>query len=151
MAKKLDIDIQQVEELAGKGYNTTMICSAIGVSRSYAYTQKDIMDAIKRGHDQAKQKVIDDLMTRSESDQGATASIFLAKQLKCFDTYFPTSSPQSTSDALKKISNIYLAVAKNELPEEKAAHLISFLEKYLKAYEINNLETRISELEKVAE
>ena len=147
MAKKIDVDLAVIEELASKGYSVLMICSAIGISKSYAYAHADVMEAIKAGGDKAKQKVIDDLMARSENDQSATASIFLAKQLKVFDTYFATSSPQSPSDALKKISNIYVAVARNELSEEKGTHLIGYLEKYVKAYEVSELDDRISKLE----
>ena len=147
MAKKLDIDLPELEALAGKGYSVEMLCSAIGIAKQTAYNNKYIMDAIRRGHSTAKQKVVNDLMNRSEVDQSSTASIFLAKQLKVFDTYFPTASPKSPSDALNKISNIYTAVSRNELSEEKGTALISYLEKYVKAYEVSDLEKRIAKIE----
>ena len=150
MAKKIEVDLDVLEALASKGYNAAMCFDAIGISHSKGYHDTQIKQAIKAGHAKAKQKVIDDLMARSESDQSATSSIFLAKQLKVFDDYFPTSSPRSPSDAIKKISNIFVSVAKNELSEEKGTHLIGYLEKYLKAYEITELETRISKLEDTA-
>ena len=149
MSKKLNIDLEELEALASKGYSVTMCCNAIGINRTTAYKNSDIINAIKDGHSKAKQEVIDHLMQRSLSDQGATATIFLAKQLKIFDVYFPTSSPKSPTDALTKISNIYTAVAKNELSEDKGTHLIGYLEKYIKAYEVSELEARIIELEKV--
>ena len=139
-----------VEELAGKGYSITMICSAIGINRSTAYRKKDVYNAIKRGQSQARQKVVDDLMARSESDQGATASIFLAKQLKVFDDPYPTSTPKTTSEAVSRIAKIYTDVARGNLDSEKGDHLISYLEKFIKGYEISDLEDRITELEKVA-
>ena len=147
MPKKLNINLEELEALATKGYSVTMCCDAIGINRATAYKNSDIINTIKRGAAKAKQEVIDHLMARSLSDQGATASIFLAKQLKVFDNYFPTSSPIGPADALKKISNIYTAVARNELSEDKGTHLIGYLEKYVKAFEISELETRITALE----
>ena len=149
MPKKINVDLEQLEALAARGYNTTMCCDAIGINRTTAYKNSYIINTIKAGHTIAKQKVIDDLMARSESDQSSTASIFLAKQVKVFDTYYPTSSPQSPQDALKKISNIFVSVARNELSEDKGNSLIGYLEKYVKAYETTEIEKRISKLEEV--
>lgn len=147
MAKKIDVDLDVVYELACKGYNTSMICSAIGIDRSTAYRQRDIINTIKRGAEKAKQDVIDHLMTRSIEDQSATATIFLAKQLKVFDNYFTTSQPKNIQDAIKRIATIYDLVAKNELDQEKADKLVGYLEKYIKAYEVSELEKRIEALE----
>jgi len=147
MSKKIDIDINQLFELASAGYTVTMICDAIGISRSYAYSNKDIKDTIKRGQSVARQKIIKDLMDRSKEDAGATASIFLAKQLKIFDDYFPTSKPKGIKDALSKISNIYEKVSKNELDSTKGDKLVHYLEVYIKGYEASELDTRLSKIE----
>jgi len=149
MAKNINIDLHQVEQLSSAGYTTTMICDALGVSRSYAYSNKDIKDTIKRGHSLARQKVVNDLMSRSKEDAGATASIYLSKQLKIYDSYFPTSKPKSIKEALNKISSIYESVAKNELESDKGDKLIHYLEIYIKGYEASELESRISKLEEV--
>lgn len=148
MAKKLDVDLEVLEALAAKGYNVTMCCEAVGIERTTAYKHKHIINTIKRGAAKARQKVIDDLMARSEADQSSTASIFLAKQMKVFNEYFPTASPKTPQDALNKISDIYTAVSRNELSEEKGTALIGYLEKYIKAYEVSELEKRLSEVEK---
>ena len=147
MAKKLDIDLDEVYELACKGYNVTMICSAIGITRTTAYNHRDIINTIKKGADKAKQDVVDHLMSRSIEDQSAAASIFLAKQLKVFDNYFTTSKPTNIQDALKRIATIYDLVAKSELDQEKADKLVGYLDKYIKAYETSELEKRIEALE----
>ena len=145
MAK--DIDLVQVQDLASKGYNVSMISDALGISRSTAYSNKSINSAIKAGHSTARQKVVNDLMTRSESDISATASIFLAKQLKVFDDYYATSTPKNISEALKKIIDIYKSVANNTLDATKADKLIHYLQAYVKGYEVNELDKRLQELE----
>ncbi len=145
MAK--DVNLVEVLELASKGYNVTMICSALGISRSYTYSKKDIMDTIKEGTDLARQKVMNDLMTRSENDQGATATIYLSKQLKLFDEYYPTATPTTVKQAMSKIQDIYKSVARNELSSEKADKLVHYLEVFIKAHEVHELEERILLLE----
>jgi len=147
MAKKKEVNLEELEALGAKGYSVTMICEAIGINRTTAYARNDIINAIKAGTLKAKQRVIDDLLSRSESDQSSTASIFLAKKLKVFDKYFPTATPKSTKDAVNKIADIYTAVARNELDEDRGVYLVGFLEKYIKGYEVTELEKRIQALE----
>lgn len=149
MGKKVVVDFGEVDALASKGYSVTMICEAIGISRAYAYKNKDVIDTIKASHTKARQRVVDDLFSRSESDQSATATIFLAKQLRVFDAPFPTSTPKKPADAVAKISNIYTAVAKGDLDAEKGTHLVGYLEKYLKAYEVNHLAKELEDITKV--
>jgi len=150
MAKKIDVDLEVVEELAAKGYSVTMICNAVGIDRSTAYKQTNIINTIKRGANKARQDVIDHLMSRSLSDQGATASIFLAKQLKVFEDYFTTSTPKTPTEATQRISQIYNAVAKNELNADKADKLVGYMNSYIKAYEVSELVHRIEALEGAA-
>jgi len=147
LSKISNIDLNQVYDLASAGYTVMMICDAIGISRSYAYTKKDILDTIKKGHSEARQKVIKDLMSRSKEDASATASIYLSKQLKIFDDYFPTSKPKNIKEAINKIANIYERVSKNELDATKGDKLIHYLEVYIKGYEVSELDARLSKLE----
>lgn len=145
--QKKKIDLDQIYDLASRGYSITMIASAMNVSRSTIYGRKEIHDTIKRGSDEARQKIINDLFSRSEADIGATASIFLAKQLKIFEDYYPTSTPKTPKEALTKIGNIYEAVARNELSGDRGDKLIRYLEAYVKAYEINEIDVRVAEIE----
>ena len=147
MAKQINVDLVELEALAAKGYSVAMCCSAIGIAKQTAYNNKYIMDAIRAGHAKARQRVVDDLMTRSRDDQGATASIYLSKQLKIFDDYFTTSKPKNIGDAIKRISTIYHAVARNELDIDKGSKLVGYLESYIKAYELSELEKRLEILE----
>ena len=147
--KDLDINFETIEALAAKGYSVTIICEAIGINRSTAYKNRNIINTIKAGHAQAKQKVIDNLMARSEEDMSATAAIFLSKKLKIWDDYFTTSKPKNVSDAIKRISIIYESVARNELDVDKGTRLVGFLESYIKAFETHELEERLDRIEKL--
>ena len=147
MAKKVEVDLQELELLASKGYTASMCFDAIGISHSKGYRDKQIMQAIKRGRNTAKQRIVDDLLNRSMGDPSSAASIFLAKKMKVFDDIFPTASPKTPEDASKKISDIYTAVSQGKLSEEKGNYLISFLEKFIKAFEVSELEKRVKALE----
>ena len=152
MAKaKKEVNLDQVFELASRGYNVTMIASAMNISRATIYGRKEIRETIKRGSDKARQKIVNDLFSRSEADIGATASIFLAKQLKIFEEYYPTSTPKTPKEALIKIGAIYESVARNELSSDRGDKLIRYLEVYVKAYEANVLDERLAEIEKTLE
>lgn len=147
MAKKIEVDLKKIETLASKGYNITMCCEAIGISQSKAYKDVQILQAIKRGHASAKEKVLNDLFARSESDNSSASSIFLAKSLGVFNTKYSTTRPKSIIEASERIVKIYEDVATAVLSEEKGKYLISFLESYIKSKEVGELEERIVSLE----
>lgn len=149
MAKKIEVDLKQIEALASKGYNAAMCFDAIGISHSKGYHDTQIKQAIKRGHSIARQKVIDDLMKRSEEDQSATSSIFLAKKLKVFEAPYTTATPKTIKEATERIATIYTDVSRGELDEEKANALVGYLNAYIKSYEVSELEERITKLEEV--
>jgi hypothetical protein len=148
MAKKIEVDLEELEALASKGYNVTMCCDAIGISQSKAYKDVQILQAIKRGHASAKEKVLKDLFARSQSDTSSASSIFLAKSLGVFNIKYTTARPKSITEASERIVKIYEDVASGILSEGKGKYLIGFLESYIKSKEIGELEERVSELEK---
>lgn len=151
MAKKVIVDealLSEAHDLAEKGYPTTLIAESLQLSRSFAFGNKDIKDAIKDGRAAAKREIVDTLMSRMISDQSPTSLIYLSKQLKTFDDYFTTSKPESAKEATDRIATIYHMVSQGELDQEKADRLVKYLEAYTKALEVSDLEERIEELEK---
>lgn len=151
MAKKIEVDLEELEALATKGYNITMCCEAIGISQSKAYKDVQILQAIKRGHTSAKEKVLHDLFARSEADTSSASTIFLAKSLGIFNPKYSTTRPKTITEASERIIKIYSEVAEGELSEEKGKYLIGFLESYIKSLETGDLENRIKLLEEKEE
>ena len=147
MAKKIEVNLKELEALGSKGYNITMCCDAIGISQSKAYKDVQILQAIKRGHASAKEKVLNDLFTRSESDTSSASSIFLAKSLGVFNIKYSTARPKTITEASERIVKIYEDVAVGVLSDEKGKYLIGFLESYIKSKEIGEMEQRINKLE----
>ncbi len=139
--------INQAEQLASKAYGVAMIADTLGIGVTTCRNNKALKTAIKRGQSEARQKVINDLMARSEGDQSSTAAIFLAKQLKVFDNPFTTATPKTISEAIERVGDIYQAVAVGELDQEKGDRLVGYLDKLIKGFEISDLEKRIASLE----
>jgi len=139
--------IDQAEQLSKKAYNISMIADALGIGVTTCYDNTKLSEAIKRGQSQARQKVVDDLMARSEADQSSTATIFLAKQLKVFTVPYQTATPKTIKEASDRIRQIYIDTASSVIDEERAKYLIGFLESYIKSIEIGSLEERIKALE----
>ena len=149
-AKKTTITkeiIKQAEQLSGKAYGVTMIADALGIAYRTCFNNKDLSEAIKRGQSQARQKIVDDLMTRSEGDQSSAATIYLSKQMKCFTTPYTTVKPKTIEEASDRIVQIYADAASGLIDEERGKYLIGFLESYIKSVEVGDLENRIKQLE----
>ena len=128
--------VLQAETLASKGIATTLIADSLGIAVSTTRCNDDIKEAIQRGRKIIRDKIVDDLIRRSEKDTTPTATIYLANKLKVYDDYFTTSKPKTIAEAIDRIADIYTAVSNNELSSEKADRLINYLNTYLKAYEL---------------
>ena len=139
--------LEDAQSLAAKGYTNIIIADSLGIAASTCTNNKLLKLSIKEGRSQARKLVVDALMQRSLEDQSPTAAIFLCKQLKIFDEHYPTSTPKSAEDALKKIASIFVSVARNELSQEKGTHLIGYLESYLKGHLVHDYDVRLEELE----
>lgn len=139
--------IDNAELLASKAYSVTMVADALGVGVTTCYDNTKLSEAIKRGRAAARQKVVDALMLRADGDQSSTAAIFLAKQLKVFDNPFTTATPKTLEEAIVRIGSIYQAVASGELDQEKGDRLVGYIDKLVRAIEVNEIEKRLKILE----
>ena len=139
--------IDNAELLSSKAYSIPIVADALGVGVTTCYDNTKLSEAIKRGQSQARQKVVDDLMSRSENDQSSASSIFLAKQLKVFTVPYTTATPKNIEEASNRIKQIYTDTASGMIDEERAKYLIGFLESYIKSVEVGSLEERIKALE----
>jgi hypothetical protein len=80
--KRIDIDLEQVENLASRGLGTTQIARALGVSWSTIDRNRkrsaDFEESIKRGKARGLAQVTNSLFT-SATDGNVTAQIFYLK------------------------------------------------------------------------
>lgn len=150
MKSKLTEQLQKdAVSLALRGYSDKAICNTLQLGYSTLYTKPylALLEAIKRARNEAKEQILQDLLERSKSDTGATASIFLAKKLKVFEPVYATAKPKDISEALSRIADIYESVADGTLEADKGDKLVNYLSNYIKAFEISELEERLTALE----
>lgn len=143
--------IESAEKLALRGFTDKAICNALQLGYSTLYTKPyiELLETIKKARSEAKEQILQDLLSRSKTDSSSAASIYLAKKLKVFEPVYTTTKPKSLNEALARIENIYEDVADGTLNSDKGDKLINYLNSYIKAYEISNLEERLQKLENV--
>jgi DNA-binding CsgD family transcriptional regulator len=80
---RIDIDIDRVAELAGRGLTQAEICAVLGISDQTLLNRKrdnlDFLDAINRGRAQAAQEVANALYTKATVDKDLGAIIWYEK------------------------------------------------------------------------
>lgn len=135
-------------EYAKSGFNNKQIYEALGISKSTLYANSDLMDSIKKGQSELRSEVSSSLLKNAIKLDNPTVQIFLAKRLRLFDETFDTFSLKTSKDIVKAFSELFIAVGNGVISEEKARQLQCILESTMKAYEVNELEQRVEELEK---
>ena len=138
---------EQAYELATKGFNNKQIIQALDISKSTLYGNVDLMDSIKKGQMELREKISEYLLNNAVNLNNPTTQIFLAKKLRLFDDTFESITLKKSSDVVQTISNIFQAVSDGSISEDKAKQLQSLLDTFTKAYEVNELEQRVLLLE----
>ena len=103
--KRIDLDLEQVENLASRGLGTTQIARALGVSWSTIDRSRkrseDFEEALKRGQARGLAQVTNSLFT-SATDGNVTAQIF----------YLKNQDPKTWKD---RVENVHATINLNEV------------------------------------
>jgi len=139
--------IQEVQELAKQGFNNVMISQSLNIGRQTLSTNKDLKDSIQKGRldlaKQVTQSVLDSLETNPTNQQ------MLVKRLCLFNPLIDIKKPTNAGDAIANLAVATKSYANGEINESQLRTIEAVSNSYVKAYEITELETRISKLEKV--
>ncbi len=139
--------IKEAFKLARTGFNDKQIQEALQISKSLMYSHKELMDTIKKARVELREEISNSLLKNAIDLSNPTVQIFLAKRLRLFDDTFNTITLKKSDDILRAINKLFGAVSNNSISDDKANQLKSILETFTKAYEVNELETRLSKLE----
>jgi ribosomal protein S20 len=142
-----DSVIQEAHELAKAGFNDKQIQEALKISKSLMYANLEFMDTIKEARKELRHEISKSLMNNAVNLDNPTVQIFLAKKLRLFDDTFDSINLKNSDDVLKVISSIFKAVSDGSISDDKANQLKSLLDTFTKAYEVNELDKRITLLE----
>ena len=139
--------LQEVERLATLGLNESQIAESLGMGyRTFQTKKQHFSESLKKGKADLRARVSEALL--SKIDEGdTTALIFTAKRLNLFTPSIDAKTPNSIPEALRELASVYSAVARGEVSETVGDKLSGYLERFMKAIELSELETRITELE----
>lgn len=148
MKKKINAEVvAKAREYALQGFTHLQIAKSIGVSSSTLYADSEMMDTIRSAEDELRRTIAQDIQNSSRNGEVA-AQIFLSKRLNLFSASYKLPQIKTIGSALNQIARINSDLANGVLPVELANNLIKNIECFMKAYELNDLEKRIEELEK---
>lgn len=135
--------IKKAYDLAKAGFNNKTIYESLDISKSAFYNNKDLMDSIKKARAELRENVSNSLLNNATTGD-TTSLIFLAKRLNLFseDISIKLTSPKSALKSLEEVANANISL-------EHKNSLKSIISDYIKAYEISELEQRISKLEEL--
>ena len=135
--KRIDIDLEQVENLASRGLGTTQIARALGVSWSTIDRNRkrsaEFEETIKRGKAKGLAQVTNSLFT-SATDGNVTAQIFYLKN-------------QDAKTWKDRVENVHATINLNDVLSGAKDRLHGYNTDRLKAKEINPLPTTSKEMD----
>ncbi len=145
MAKKIIIDLEEAERLSECGYSNTDIAKALCISPAKLYADKEIVEAIHKGHAALKAKVSEAFM---ESLAASPANQqMLVRRLGLFNQHINIDRPTDAKSALDTLSKAVKQYSNGDISESQLRTLEAVLNSYVKGYEITTLEDRINALE----
>jgi hypothetical protein len=134
--KKINIDLEQVENLASRGLGTTQIARALGVSWNTIDRNRkrsvDFEDAIKRGKARGLAQVTNSLFT-SATDGNVTAQIFYLKN-------------QDAKTWKDRVENVHATINLNDVLSGAKDRIGKYMANENKITEINPLDTTSEEM-----
>lgn len=133
--------ISTASKLAQSGFNNKSIYESLNISKSAFYANVDLMDTIKKARSELREDVSNSLLNNANNGD-TTSLIFLAKRLNLFseDMNINLKSPQSALKSLEDVANANISL-------EHKNSLKGIISDYIKAYEVIELEARITALE----
>jgi len=152
MARKSKVTpelIATAQELARAGFNDKQIQESLKISKSLMYSKMELMDTIKEARQELRMNISQSLLTNAKDLNNPTVQIFLAKKLRLYDDTFDSITLKNSDDVIKVVSKLFTAVSNGSISDDKANQLKSIIDTYTKAYELNELENRITKLEEM--
>jgi hypothetical protein len=137
----------EAERLSALGFNERQISEALGLSYgSFQDKKQYFYEFLKKGRQSLRERITSAMVSRID-EADSTMLIFSAKRLGLFNPSLETKEPTNTAEAIAELLRIYSSVASGEISAEQGDKLVGILQNYLKAYELSELERRVSLIE----
>ncbi len=132
-------------KLARRGYSNQAICASVGIVEKTLYSKpySNLLQAIREEREAVRERVFNSLL----EDETTQSQTFLANKLGVFRPKYKTAKPKNIKEAVDRIADIYHAVAAGEIEQDHGKYLAGFLETFIKAKEVGDLEERLEAIE----
>ena len=137
--------IQEVEELAKQGFNNILISQSLNIAVTTLSTNKKLKEAIHRGKLELAKKVTSTILDTLEDNP--TNQHLLVKRLCLFTPIVDVKKPTTAKEALENLATATKQYAKGLINESQLRTIEAVSNSYTKAYEVTELEERITALE----
>ena len=138
--------IQEVEELASKGFNNILISQSLGIAVTTLSTNTKLKEAIHRGKLELSKKVTSTILETLEANP--TNQQLLVKRLCLFTPLVNIKKPTTAKEALNNLATATKQYADGAINESQLRTIEAVSNSYSKGYEATELEERITALEK---
>ena len=138
--------IQEVEELASKGFNNILISQSLGIAVTTLSTNKELKEAIHKGKLELSKKVTASILETLEANP--TNQQLLVKRLCLFTPLVNIKKPTTAKEALDNLATATKQYADGAINESQLRTIEAVSNSYSKGYEATELEERITALEK---
>jgi hypothetical protein len=137
--------ILQVQELAEQGFNNILISQSLGIAVTTLSTNTKLKEAIHRGKLELSKKVTTSILESLESNP--TNQQLLVKRLCLFTPLVNIKKPSNAKEALDNLATATKQYADGVINESQLRTIEAVSNSYTKAYEVTELEERITKLE----
>jgi len=139
--------IKETEKLSEQGFSNIMIGQSLGIATQTLSTNKELKEAIQRGKLKLSKKVTTTILDTLESNP--TNQQLLVKRLCLFTPTVNLKKPTTAKEALDNLSAATVQYAQGEINESQLRTIEAVSNSYVKAFEIIELEDRLTRLEEV--
>ena len=138
--------IQEVQELAKQGFNNILISQSLGIAVTTLSTNTKLKEAIHKGKLELSKKVTASILETLEANP--TNQQLLIKRLCLFTPFIKIKKPTTAKQALDNLATATKQYADGLINESQLRTIEAVSNSYSKAYEVVELEERITALEK---
>jgi len=137
--------LEEVETLSAQGFNNIQIGQSLNIARQTLSTNKELKDSIQRGRLELSQKVTQTVL--DTLDITPSNQQLLIKRLCLFTPIVPIVKPTTVKQALENLAIATKAYANGEINESQLRTVEAVCNSFIKAYEVINLEERLTVVE----
>lgn len=139
--------VKEVVRLASLGLSDSQIAESVGLTyATFRRNKAQFEQSLKDGRSALRVRISEAMLTKVD-DNDTAVLIFTAKRLNLFQQTIDVSVPKTITEALAQLGIVYAGVASGQISESFGDKLAGYLDRFMRAIELTELEERIQKIE----